>query len=460
MAAELAERAKVNASAPRPAPQPPAPPQAVPASRHGRRPLKPNRHGRRHTAAEATAGSSPAPAAKPVELPNPPPAAEQPKPAPAQAQPRPVPANSPQTASPQIRRRSRTRTGCAAAVRAPQSAGQSSAATAEAAPPPPAQTPPAAPASPPHEAAAQDAGPAGGAVRAVLKRNGDSLSIAFPFTAPTPAAVFRRADMVWMVFDTDATVAISALNAEQGKAIRSATAKRAREVAIVQVKLERPQLISVAADGNGWIITLGNEVVEPTRPLLISRNIFASARSNVSIAIDEAKSVHRIDDPDIGDALYVITASAPARGFLKSQDFVEFRALASAHGIALQPLADDLNAELAADKVIVSRPGGLSLSAIEAKTSTQTLYQRNVIDLQAWGFDRAANFNERNVQLFLAAADAPEPKRLAARCDLARFYLSRDMFTEAKAVLDVTVADSPPTSEDSAGSCSAPSPIS
>ena len=42
---------------------------------------------------------------------------------------------------------------------------------------------------------------------------------------------------------------------------------RVRNVAVMRVQLERPQLISVAADGDGWVVTLGNEVVEPTRPL-------------------------------------------------------------------------------------------------------------------------------------------------------------------------------------------------
>ena len=174
----------------------------------------------------------------------------------------------------------------------------------------------------------------------------------------------------------------------------------------------------------------------------------ASARSSVTVAIDEARNLHRIEDPDVGDLLYVITAAAPARGLLKSQDFVEFRALASAHGIALQPLADDLTADLSADKVVISRPGGLSISAL-AKSSTQALYHRHVLDLQAWGFDRQADFTERKTQLVLAAADAPEAKRLPARCDLARFYLARDMYAEAKAVLDVAVADNPPSAEDS-----------
>ena len=100
------------------------------------------------------------------------------------------------------------------------------------------------------------------------------------------------------------------------------------------------------------------------------------------------------------------------------------------------------------DKIVVSRPGGLSLSAA-ANSSEPALQRRHVLDAQSWGFERQANFFERKSQLIMAAADAPETRRLTARCDLARFYLARDMFAEAKAVLDVAVADNPPTAEDS-----------
>jgi tetratricopeptide (TPR) repeat protein len=314
----------------------------------------------------------------------------------------------------------------------------------------PAPAPQAVPPAPPPSHTAQDAKPPETPdvmVRAAVRRNGETLNIVFPFGAATPAAVFRRADTVWMVFDTNATIGISALNDEVGKGLRSAATARVGAVSLVRVKLERPQLISVAPDGNGWSVTFADEVVGPSRPLQITRNVATSARSSVSIAIDEARNLHRIDDPEIGDALYVVTALAPARGLLKSQDFVEFRILATAHGIALQPLADDLNAELSADKVVVTRPGGLSLSS-SARAGGPTP-QRQVLDLQSWGGDRAAEFRERSSQLMMAAAEASEAKRLAARCDLARFFLARDMFSEAKAVLDVAVADSPPTAEDS-----------
>jgi tetratricopeptide (TPR) repeat protein len=344
-------------------------------------------------------------------------------------------------------------------VQAPQTvpARQAAAAPAEPKSAPPPQAAPASAAAPlPQHAApprappTQDASAPGATdatVRAAVKRNGDNVSVTFPFTVPTPAAVFQRADTVWLVFDTEAAIAVAALNAETGKAIRSASAVRMRDIAVVRIRLDRPQLLSVAADGTGWVVTLGSEVVEQTRPLAISRNVVAPARSSATISIDDTRSLHRIEDSDAGDTLFVATASAPARGFLKAQDFVEFRALASAHGIALQPLADDLSVEISSDKVVISRPGGLSLSAA-INSGVPSLYRRHVLDAQAWGFDRQADFTERKSQLIMAAADAPDSRRLMARCDLARFYLARDMYVEAKAVLDVAVADNPPTSDD------------
>ena len=38
-------------------------------------------------------------------------------------------------------------------------------------------------------------------VVADVRRHGDALRITFPFAQPTPAAVFRRADTIWLVFD-------------------------------------------------------------------------------------------------------------------------------------------------------------------------------------------------------------------------------------------------------------------
>ena len=68
-------------------------------------------------------------------------------------------------------------------------------------------------------------------------------------------------------------------------------------------------------------------------------------------------------------------------------------------------------------------------------------------DRQLWDFDRDAKFTERQRELITGAAGAPPAKRSASRLDLARFYLSRDMFAEAKAVLDVAIQDDRPNAE-------------
>ena len=275
------------------------------------------------------------------------------------------------------------------------------------------------------------------------------MTFEFPFSAATPAAVFRRGDTLWLVFSTEENIALTELDAEIGHSIKGMTRSRARDAELVRLKLARPILVSARTVGTAWNITLGAEVVEPTRPLGLTRSIAGAARSSVSIPLEDPRDLYRVDDPDAGDTLLVATALAPARGFLKAQDFVEFRVLPSTHGVVVQPFADDLNAELSTDKVTITRPAGLTLSASARSKAGGPTFQRQMIDPQTWGFDRQANFNDRNSKLLNAAAEAPEAKRLLARTDLARFYLARDMIYEAKAVLDVAITDQPPTQDDS-----------
>jgi tetratricopeptide (TPR) repeat protein len=277
--------------------------------------------------------------------------------------------------------------------------------------------------------------------------HGDSLRLRFPFHAPTPAAVFRRADTLWLVFSSRHDVDLQALNADAGHTIRSAVLTREDDAQVVRIKLERPRLASLVADGANWLLTIGDTVETPTRPLMLMRSIAGPARSSVIIPFDEPRQLHRVTDPDIGDTLLVVTALGPARGILKTQDFVEFRALASTHGVALQPLADDVNAELAADKIVVGRPAGLSLSAGSYGPPRASLAPIG-LDPQLWGFDRQADFLERQSLLLRTAAETSDTRRNAARLDLARFYLAQGMDAEAKAVLDLALSNGRPTIED------------
>jgi tetratricopeptide (TPR) repeat protein len=281
-----------------------------------------------------------------------------------------------------------------------------------------------------------------------LRQQGDSLRLTFPFAAPTPAAVFRRADTLWLVFDSAAELDLAPLLAEPSHMIRSASVTRSGEGQAVRIKLERPRLTSLAAERAAWTLVVGEVALDPTQPLVLQRNLVGPNRASVTISFDDPRRLHRLSDPDVGDSLFAVTALGPARGFLKGQEFVEFNVLASTHGVVVQPIADDLQMDFSADKIVVGRPGGLTLSTGIQTARRAAGPQPATFDTQLWGFDRQGDYNKRQTQLMRIAAASPEPKKAAARLDLARFYLARELYAEAKAVLDVLLADRPPSAED------------
>ena len=312
-----------------------------------------------------------------------------------------------------------------------------------------AQPQPSSPALAPQAAAPTDAPPAdpNGAVKVEMRRQSDNLKLVFPFSAPTSGAVFRRANTLWAVLDTATKINIDALQKDPTKTIAGASLFSGPGYQVVRIKFERPRLTSLSAADDSWTVAIGDTVLDPTIPLVIVRNTMGVSHSTAIAAFDRPQFLHRIPDPDAGDTLLVVTGFAPARGFLRDQDFVEFRLLASTHGIVIQQFADDLDVELSGDKVVMSRPQGLALSAAN-QIGRRNGPHTTVIDPQAWGFDREADFVERRTNLITAAAGAAENKRLMPRLALARFYLARDMYEEAKGVLDVALSENHPSVED------------
>ncbi|MGO9700580.1 MAG: tetratricopeptide repeat protein [Xanthobacteraceae bacterium] len=274
-----------------------------------------------------------------------------------------------------------------------------------------------------------------------LSREGANLKLSFPFSNPTAAAVFNRADTLWIVFDAKSPIDLSALDGEASRTIRSAEFFNAAGAAVVRIRLDRPHLSSVASEGAGWTITIGDTVFAHVRALELARNMIGPNHASVTIPFEEPHQQHRIRDPDTGDDLLVVTGFAPARGFLNERDFVEFRVLASTQGMAVEPIADDVRVEIAPDKVVIARPGGLTLSSSLHNMLRGSGLRPAMFDSQLWGFDRESTYTERQAHLIDAASAAPAGKRLLPELDLARFYIARDMYPEAKGVLDVALSE-------------------
>ena len=286
------------------------------------------------------------------------------------------------------------------------------------------------------------------------KRDSDGLRLTFSFAAATPAALFRRADTVWLVFDSLKPIDLEPIRSRGGAVIADVSLLPLEKGQAVRIRLNRPQMPSLTSDdqagGANWTLTFADAMQTPTQPLTATRNITDPAHANVSVTLPGHGRMHRVVDPDAGDTLLVITAPAPVRGFVREQDFVELSLLESIHGVAIRPNSDDVTTEIAPDKIILGRPGGLTLSPADAAAERASTAVRPIFDVTEWRRNQGENFMARERALAAAAAAAQPDQRTPARIDLARFYLARGMYPEAKGVLDLALAETRRGEEDPA----------
>lgn len=311
-------------------------------------------------------------------------------------------------------------------------------AVAEAQPAPPAAAPQ------PQASPARDDG-----LKVQAVRNSDGLRLTFPLGAAVPAAVFRRGETVWLVLDDARPLNTEAIRRDGGSLIGDVSSQKLDKGQAIRIRLGRPQLTSLSGEGGGLVLTFADTMEAPSQPLSATRNIADPARAHVSVMMAGPATVHRFADPDAGDALTVVTAPLPARGFIKRQDFVEFSLLESVHGVVVQSNADDLAVTASADRVVLTRPGGLTLSSA-ALTPAQRIGvgPKPLFDVAEWDANRDAVFNKRYDALVAAAGQANGDDKLAANLDFARFYLARGFYHEAKGVMDLVLAGAKPGTED------------
>ena len=141
-----------------------------------------------------------------------------------------------------------------------------------------------------------------------------------------------------------------------------------------------------------WTITFADRVVSAPLPLTVVRNISDPALANVTVPLANPGLLHRLVDPDAGDTLLVVTAPPPTRGFIKRQDFVELSLLESIHGLVVHPNSDDIKAEVGADKVVLGKPGGLTLSSADVAAERATAAVRPLFDASEWRKNQDGEF--------------------------------------------------------------------
>ncbi len=285
-------------------------------------------------------------------------------------------------------------------------------------------------------------------IKVVGYDQGEALRLTFRWGYDVPAAVFRRGDYLWLVFDnTQTDLDFSDVDREYRKYIYSIESSITGRVRLVRLGVSRKLLVTAQAEAGAWIITLGEKIVKPVVPLELRPAVNYRFQPIIDVAFDGHGPIHKIIDPEIGDELTIVTGRGPARGLVASRYFVEFTALSSAHGLVLQFLSDDMFARATEEGIEIGRTSGLSLSDHELQTvqgerpALGLPYAPAFMDFKTWRLGPFDEFADHERELIADIARASQggngSESELARLKLARFYLANAMGPEALGILDL-----------------------
>ncbi len=283
---------------------------------------------------------------------------------------------------------------------------------------------------------------------------GKTLRITLPFGAPVAGAVFQRAQTIWMVFDTDAALDYDAIAKEGADRVDSVSVVVSGRMQVIRLKLNRRFLVTANPQQRNWVVSVGDLVLDPTSPVVLERALRTDGRSKVVANLPDNGNVHWISDSDVGDQLAVVTAFGPARGMIKRQGFVEFTALPTAHGLVIKPIADDLAVRIAFSDVVITRDGGLTVSAartrgyIPGQKGTGDGTRPGFINFEDWQQGGRAAYRDQVRRLQSTISTTEPDRRAGVRLELARLYLAHRLGAEALGVLSQGVAEDPEVEND------------
>ncbi|WP_155912088.1 tetratricopeptide repeat protein [Methylobacterium sp. 77] len=276
----------------------------------------------------------------------------------------------------------------------------------------------------------------------VLRPAGPGL--AFPFQRQPAAALFERAGLATLVFETPDPVIVPA-----GDPVFDSVNVPRRQGAFVILNFKVPsdRLLDLVPMGDadaptGWELVAGQNL-SASEPLSAIRSPEASGRIGIGIPLPNPGGSTWIERN--GERIGIVTGYGPKpAGIPKRQVFVDFELLPSRQGVAVLAKADDLLVRPDMDGVSVGREGGMSVSGV-AKPAEPALTAVSdlAIERRPWDAARSGDIGENLREQLNAVVEAPRPARGPLRLNLARSMLANGLGVEALGALQVAASEDP-----------------
>lgn len=288
----------------------------------------------------------------------------------------------------------------------------------------------------------------------------DAIGVRFDWDDPVAAAVFRRANYLWIVFDKKINMNLNALKSAAGNIFRSIEQYPNDKATLLRVATVSGVNPTIKRDGLSWVLEFRKQPPVTATTIEVAPQTNSPIGARIFLPITEPGDTITMTDPAIGDNLIIVPVISLGHGIEKQRNYPQVRILPSSQGLVMQPRTDDLLVRTLRQGVSMTSSSGLRISNLPEAQSVSNIpgVQSNekdedkipafraltrLFDLKKWKKTNLSTFEEEKQKYQLSAATATSENKESARMDLARFYFSNGFGAESLGVLKIVAEERP-----------------
>jgi len=274
--------------------------------------------------------------------------------------------------------------------------------------------------------------------------SGNGLSLIFPFERVAAAAVFRRGETLWLVFDQPVQLDLGAVSALRPDLLQDGGQDFGSQATVLRLDQRGDRLMTptLVRDGLDWVVDLQPGMRrDPATALevLVEAQADGARLFLPTGEVDPSRAAaFQIRDPVVGDTLLVMPLRFAGFGVQGSRQFAQLTLLPSLQGVVVKPWADAVQVRGVPNGVAVDVATGLLLASAEklAVAGSRSDGDR-LLQYEAWRRAGEAPFAEMQQRLLYAFSVAEEAQRLDRQRDLVRFMFAYAFAADALGLLAV-----------------------
>jgi len=272
------------------------------------------------------------------------------------------------------------------------------------------------------------------------------VSLTIPFDEAAAAAVFRRAEYLWVVFDRYKQVDVNDLAKKGAPYITLVEQLPYRTNTILRMVTQPDINPSVRRDGLNWVLDFRNLPIRPTKSIEVVPQI-DRPQPNLYLPVTEAGRTVAFDDPEVGDYLLVVPVIPLGYGVFPERSFPDLDLPVTAQGIVVVPKSDGVRALATRSGIDIDVEGGMALSkAASEQAGVQAKEEdlNRILNFGDWQIGKAEDYVLNKQAMQNAIADeTQQAAKQESRLRLARFEFINNFYPEVLGILRVMQGTDP-----------------